>query len=173
MNKLEVIFMKELQRHIDAFEIYFKTKQSGKITHEAIKLVALELGFSTNAIYTWKKEFDWDGREAIRSREINKQIERKTDSSIVTNKIKYLAIVHKPIDDLITKMDAGETVLVIENDKQAERYLKLALLLQDQTTENTNITDESNSTVKQVNDLFKLAEEGNKEAEKLQREKPF
>lgn len=79
------------------------------------------------------------------------------------NKIKYLAIVHKPIDDLFNKMNAGETVLVIENDRQVERYLKLALLLQDQATENTNITEDLNSTVKQVNDLFKIAEEGNKE----------
>lgn len=60
--------MNELQRHIDAFEKYFQYKQSGKITHDAIKLVALELGFSENAVYTWKKEFDWDGREALRSR---------------------------------------------------------------------------------------------------------
>ena len=65
--------MKELQRHMDAFEIYFKKNKRGndsKGHHFSQSECAL-----VTSLYTWKKEFDWDGREAMRAAEINKKVE--------------------------------------------------------------------------------------------------
>jgi len=155
--------MKELQRHIDAFEIYFTNKQNGQNVQDSVRLVESKFGVSEKTVYKWKRVFDWDGREAIRANEINRKIEKKTDNSIVSNKVKYLAVVHKPIDDLIKKMNEGKSVLVIESSLDVERYLKMALLLQDQPTDKTDVVSEVESSVKKVNNLFKIAEEGNED----------
>ena len=123
--------MKELQRHIDAFEIYFKKKQEGNDTAKAISLSSLECGFSETSLYTWKKEFDWDGREAIRAAEINKKVEEKTDSTIIENKTKYLSFYHKLLDKL--KKDGFN--IDIKSPRDLDLVVRGALLLQGEYTE--------------------------------------
>jgi len=123
--------MKELQRHIDAFEIYFKKKQEGNDTAKAITLASLECGFSETSLYTWKKEFDWDGREAIRAAEINKKVEEKTDSTIIENKTKYLSFYHKLLDKL--KKDGFN--IDIKSPRDLDLVVRGALLLQGEYTE--------------------------------------
>ena len=118
--------MKELQRHIDAFEIYFKKKQEGYETAKAITLASQECGFSETSLYTWKKEFDWDGREAIRAAEINKKIEEKTNSTIIENKTKYLSFYHKLLDKLVKDGFNIE----IKSPRDLDLVIKGALLLQ-------------------------------------------
>lgn len=133
--------MKELQRHLDAFEIYFKHKQEGRNTKEAITLVSMELKFSETSLYKWKKEFDWDGREAIRSREIQRKIEEKTNNTIIENKIKYLSFYHKLLDDLRRDWN-----LKIDNVRDLEVVTKNALLLQDEPTE--HVKEKTQTTLK-------------------------
>jgi len=123
--------MKELQRHIDAFEIYFKKKQEGNDTAKAITLASQECNFSETSLYTWKKEFDWDGREAIRAAEINKKVEEKTDSTIIENKTKYLSFYHKLLDKL--KKDGFN--IDIKSPRDLDLVVKGALLLQGEYTE--------------------------------------
>lgn len=91
--------MNESQRHHDAFEKYFQYKQEGKSTDEAITLLQVELGFSKTSFYKWKKEFDWDGREAIRADNIRKKVTESTDQSIVDIKSQYLGIVNYSLND--------------------------------------------------------------------------
>lgn len=134
--------MKELQRHIDAFEIYFKKKQEGNDTAKAITLASQECNFSETSLYTWKKEFDWDGREAIRAAEINKKVEEKTDSTIIENKTKYLSFYHKLLDKL--KKDGFN--IDIKSPRDLDLVVKGALLLQGEHTEHTKITDEHDHT---------------------------
>ena len=123
--------MKELQRHIDAFEIYFKKKQEGNDTAKAITLASQECNFSETSLYTWKKEFDWDGREAIRAAEINKKVEEKTDSTIIENKTKYLSFYHKLLDKL--KKDGFN--IDIKSPRDLDLVVRGALLLQGEYTE--------------------------------------
>jgi hypothetical protein len=123
--------MKELQRHIDAFEIYFKKKQEGNDTAKAITLASQECNFSETSLYTWKKEFDWDDREAIRAAEINKKVEEKTDSTIIENKTKYLSFYHKLLDKL--KKDGFN--IDIKSPRDLDLVVKGALLLQGEHTE--------------------------------------
>ena len=130
--------MKELQRHIDAFEIYFKKKQEGNDTAKAITLASQECNFSETSLYTWKKEFDWDGREAIRAAEINKKVEEKTDSTIIENKTKYLSFYHKLLDKL--KKDGFN--IDIKSPRDLDLVIKGALLLQGEPTEHTQANGE-------------------------------
>jgi hypothetical protein len=127
--------MKELQKHLDAFELYFKSKQDGANTEESIKLLMSDFKVSRKTAYKWKKEFDWDGREAIRSQEIQKRIEEKTNTTIVDNKVKYLSFYHKLLDDL-----KNDFKLKIKDVNDLKRVIDGALLLQDQPTEKTENT---------------------------------
>jgi len=128
--------MKELQRHRDAFEIYLQHKQKGNLTTQAIRLVCSEFKVSEKTVWKWKREFDWDGREAIRTQEIQRQIEEKTNNSIVENKIKYLSYYHKLLDKMVQKKVPFE----INNVRDLEIVTRNALLLQDEATEKTQTT---------------------------------
>jgi transposase len=122
--------MKEAQKHIDAFELYFKEKQNQRSVVEAIRLVCSNFKVSEKTAYKWKRVFDWDGREAIRSAEINKKVQEQTNTSIVDNKVRYLSLYHKLLDDLEANFK-----IKIEHTADLERVIKGALLLQDQPTE--------------------------------------
>jgi hypothetical protein len=92
--------MKELQKHLDAFELYFQYKQSGHNTTQSIKLVKGKCKVSEKSLYKWKEEFDWDERETIRSLKINKEVQKKTNSTVANNKAQYLGIEISSIHDL-------------------------------------------------------------------------
>lgn len=122
--------MDELQRHLDAFEIYFQKKQEGCTIPEAVAGVNLELGWSESSIYDWKKKFNWDDREAIRSSEINKEVQRRTDSNIIDNKTKYLTYYHKLLD----KLKKNGFDIEIKSPRDLDLIIKGALLLQGEPT---------------------------------------
>ena len=132
--------MKELQRHLDAFELYFQYKQSGCNTKQSISKVMVELKWSESALYNWKEEFDWDGREAIRSLEINKELQKKTNTSIVDNKIQYLGIYHR----LLKKLADNGYDIDIKCINDLNLVVKGALLVQDEPTE--HIKEDSSQT---------------------------
>jgi len=144
--------MKELQKHLDAFELYFKNKQEGSSVVESIRLVCSKFKVSEKTAYKWKKEFDWDGREAIRSQEIQKRIEEKTNTTIVDNKVKYLSFYHKLLDDL-----KNDFKLKIKDVNDLKRVIDGALLLQDQPTEisetNINIDKQLDEDLKYLSGL--------------------
>jgi hypothetical protein len=129
--------MKEQQRHKDAFELYFTFKQNGKSVEETIKLLQSDCNVTRKTLYVWKKEFDWDGREAIRANEIQKEVEQKTNTTIVDNKVQYLSFYHKLLEDLKTNWN-----IKIENITDLKKVIDGSLLLQGESTERTetNIT---------------------------------
>jgi hypothetical protein len=147
--------MKELQRHIDAFEIYFQKKQGGHDTAEAISLASIECNFSETSLYTWKKEFDWDGREAIRAAEINRKVQQKTDNSIIKNKANYLTFYHKLLNNLKKDFD-----IEIENIRDLDIVVKGALNLQGEATEHTRISESKNEIFDKDAQKKILEEEG-------------
>lgn len=122
--------MKESQRHVDAFEQYFLYKQSGKNTDEAISLVQVESGFSKTSLYKWKKELKWDEREAIRSVDVQQKVEKQTNTTVVENKIRYLGIYHRLLDDLEANLKVK-----ISSVSDVERVIRGALLLQGEDTD--------------------------------------
>jgi hypothetical protein len=128
--------MKETQKHIDAFELYFTLKQNGADTNKAIMSVSKQINVSERTIFRWKNNFDWDGREAIRSNEINKKIEEKTNDTIVDMKVKYLKIIHGPLFKYLEDVESKKRdPLKIRSPRDLDILVKLGLLLQDQPTE--------------------------------------
>jgi len=138
--------MDEEQIHLDAFEKYFECRQSGKNKSECVSELALENNLSKTTIWTWKKNFNWDDREAVRSAEINAEVQKKTNSTIIDNKTKYLSYVHAILNKIIVKNPDGsfDIKLDIKNISDFEKVTKLGLLLQGEDTERTNINTNNN-----------------------------
>ena len=122
--------MEEKQIHLDAFEKYFIHKQAGINTTEAIEKVWLTGKVSKKTLWKWKREFDWDEKEAIRSLEITKKVSEKTNTTIVDNKVTYLGIIHK----LLRKLQEGDYNIEIRNVSDVDKLIRTALLLQDEST---------------------------------------
>jgi hypothetical protein len=78
--------MNEKQKHIDAFETYFQFKQQNMSKNKAFEKTCEQIKAGKSSIKTWAREFDWDGREALRAKEINKEVSEKTDQAIVNQK---------------------------------------------------------------------------------------
>ena len=146
----QLIKLKEQQRHKDAFEKYFTYKQSGKSNEESIKLLIGDIGVTRKSLYAWKKEFDWDGREALRSNEIQKGVEEKTNTTIIENKTRYLSFYHKLLDEL------EKNPVTIKNVNDLQMVIKGCLLLQDEPTEHTK---ETNTTDVNLHDKVREREE--------------
>ena len=117
--------MKEAQKHRDAFNDYFLLKQEGKTVVEAVRLVADKYKVSEGAIYTWKREFDWDGKESIRVHDVQTKVEDKINQALADNKAWYLRIIH----DSIRKAEE-HNVVQIENVRDYDLMVKQALTIQ-------------------------------------------
>ena len=127
--------MKEFQRHHEAFELYFSYLQSKKTKSESIIGVASEYNVANSTMWRWHKEFNWDERAHLRNIEINKQVEKKINNTLVNNKAKYLTFIHKLMDDWKRKVDKGEVPVEIKSASDVDKIVKLALLLQDEAGE--------------------------------------
>ena len=129
--------MKEQQKHRDAFEEYFILRQTGSSVVEAIRAVSNKYNVSEGAIYTWKKNFDWDGRESIRTHDIQTKVTEKTNAALADNKTWYLRIIHDAI------RNAEENGVVnIENIRDYDLMVKQALVIQGDDTHDTTETTE-------------------------------
>lgn len=125
--------MKEKEKHLDAFELFYR--MGGIASQENCSKVADKLQISERTFWNWYKKFGWSERVHLRNIEINKEVVKKTNSSIVANKAKYLTYVHKLIDDWKKKVDAGEIPVEIKSAADVDKIVKLALLLQDEAGE--------------------------------------
>ena len=140
--------MKENKKTRDAFEYYFQMKIDGKTKNQALKELSEDFNITLRTAYNWCKELNWDEREIERSNEIYKQVEKKMDSSIVENKVKYLSIAHKLLDDLIK--DGFD--IKIKSVRDYDTVARLCLLLQDQPTDNINNNIKINDTFRELFD---------------------
>ena len=133
--------MKELQRHLDAFELYLSYKMSGLNVEDTIKLLMSDLGVTRKTLYKWKKDLKWDIKETIRSIDINKDIQKTTNKSVQDNRIQYLGIYHK----LLTKLDKDGYPIEIKNVSDLDKVIKGSLLVQDEPTEHVKETNDGMS----------------------------
>lgn len=125
--------MKENAKHREAFELYFQERESGKSKNDSIRTVKEEFGVAESTVWRWHRNLDWSGREAIRSREVTKKLEQRTNTSIVENKANYLSYYHK----LLNKLVEQDLPIEIKNVQDLNLVIKGALLLQGEATENT------------------------------------
>jgi transposase-like protein len=127
--------MKEQQRHIDAYRTYFVARSEGMSVTDAVSLVSSEYSVSDTSVYRWMKEFDWKGREAIDTHDVQIRVAEKTNSALADNKAWYLRNIHEAVKDA----ESRKTVK-IENMTDYEKAIKLALLIQgDEQHDNNEI----------------------------------
>jgi hypothetical protein len=70
--------MEEEQTHLDAFELYFKLETRRKWKKQKVSWSSIGEYNRMNLQYlNGKKKLRWDEREAIRSSEINSNIQRR------------------------------------------------------------------------------------------------
>ena len=72
----------ERQRHLDAFEVYFKSRQ--------VTLVAEEFKVSRKTVHEWIKAFNWRERIQVRDQSISKKVTEKVVISTINLKAKRL-----------------------------------------------------------------------------------
>jgi len=108
--------MKEEQRHILAFESYFKKKQVGATTKASVEEVAKEQDFNVTTIWKWKKIFHWDEREAVRQAKINKRVEERTNKAAEDDIVNYLSLINNALSKYGKDIQEGKRVpLEIKN----------------------------------------------------------
>jgi hypothetical protein len=138
--------MKEEQKHLDAFEEFFAL--GGVASDKNVRYLAGKCQVSERTIWRWYKNFGWKERAYLRNIEVNKEVEKETNSTLVANKAKYLSYVHKLFDDWKIKVDAGEVPVEIKSVSDVDKIVKLALLLQDEATDKTETAVTGNLNIK-------------------------
>lgn len=121
--------MEEKQIHRNLFEKYLYLLHAGKNKTEAIKEVAKKEGYSESAIWKYKRTFNWDEREIIRSKEINKKTEEKANETIADMKVEFMGnyriIIRQWMEKLRLNEIPVEKISATEIVRLTESYLKL------------------------------------------------
>lgn len=126
--------MKEKQLHIDAFNYYFGLLHKGHLVTDAVRTTAKHCEVRMRTVWKWHKEFGWEERALKRRAEIQKEVEKQQNKTLAKNKLKYLNLCHKVLDNSIKD---GNFPLKIESTKDFDIIIKNCLLLQDSPTEVT------------------------------------
>jgi len=128
--------MNEEQIHRDAWNLYFQLRQQGKSKSEAVARVASECGRSESTIWEWKKKFNWDERESVRAAEVNRKTEERLNEQLADFKAQYLKLLNDLIFEVLEKRQSGSgEALGVNSIPDLERVIKLALLIQGESTE--------------------------------------
>lgn len=142
--------IKEEPRHRDAYLYWFNLTENGFTTTEAIKETATYSGVVERAVWNWYKKFKWDERAQKRREKIMEEVEKKENRTLAENRLSYLKILHKLLDDYIQDGLPAQ----IESVKDLEIVIKNCLVLQDSPTEVVkNKTTQTNINI-DAEDLF-------------------
>lgn len=119
--------MKETLQHKEAFEYYYSLGEN-----RGYREVAQKFNTSLTTLAKWGKTFNWQERVTQRDIEISKQLEKKTNTTVLNEKANY----RKLIKEAITNMND----IKIESVKDYETLVKLDLLLMGESTEKSDNT---------------------------------
>lgn len=132
--------MKETLQHKEAFEYYYSLGEN-----RGYREVAQKFNTSLTTLAKWGKAFNWQERVTQRDIEISKQLEKKTNTTVLNEKANYRRLIKEAIEN----MDD----IKIESVKDYETLVKLDLLLMGENTEKNDNT----ITVKLEGDLKEWA----------------
>jgi hypothetical protein len=100
---------KETDRHIQAFELYFKNRNVSEVSRE--------IGVTRQSIDKWRKWFLWEDKCVLREKKVAEKLEGKVVDGIVDKKAKMLheldnldIMVDQEIITAFVKDDNGNTV---------------------------------------------------------------
>lgn len=131
--------MKEKPKHIDAFRYFFALTEKGHSTTDAIPVTAEHCGVKPRTVWRWYNEFGWESRADHKRAKIIAEVEKKENKTLAQNRINYLNILHKLLDDLIK----ADFPVKIGSIKDIDTVVKLCLLLQEAPTEVTKTNNET------------------------------
>lgn len=123
--------MKEKPKHIDAFQFWFGLTEKGYSTTDSVKTTAKHCGVIPRTIWKWYKEFGWEDRADKKRLQILAEVEKRENKTLVENRLNYLKILHKILDQFIKD---GFPVK-IESMKDLDIIIKNCLVLQDAPSE--------------------------------------
>jgi nitrate reductase NapAB chaperone NapD len=106
--------MKETPEHIEAFEYYYS------IPNRNLRAVAQKFNKSLTAVNNWNKAFNWQQRVEQRDLANAKEIEKKTNKTIVNTKADYRAEIKTQLG--ILKAILNQAI----NDIKEKRIIKVA-----------------------------------------------
>lgn len=138
--------MKERTKHIDAFNYFFIIMEKGYTTSDAVKLTAEHMGVTERTMWKWYEDLDWKIKTEKKQEKVVEEMEKQSAKTLAENRLNYLKILHKLLDNLIT----NDFPVEINNIRDLDTVIKACLVLQNAPTEvsytsnvNTNI-DTSN-----------------------------
>lgn len=140
--------IRELPKHQNAFEIYFAYLEEGLLHTQAIKKTAEDIGVTPRTVFRWSKKFNWEEKRIRKQAAIAREIEIQTTKNFAENRIKYLNILHKLLDNFVKK----DLPVDVESMKDLDLVIKNCLILQEQPTEVVK-TQNVNMDMK-MNELF-------------------
>jgi hypothetical protein len=129
--------MKEQQKHIDAYNQWFALLNSGMPVTDAVNTVASKLNVTDTSVFRWMKAFDWKGRAAIDTHDVQTKTKEKINGALADNKARYLMNLHDAMEDAEKRK-----TITIENMNDYEKATKLALTIQGDDHENSGETNE-------------------------------
>ena len=120
---------RETQRHRDAFELWYETKNASE--------VARRFNVTLSSVMNWKKSFNWEERAIIRDREIinarNEKIAEAQSSILAVSerKAKYLKMVEAVLATAFERQEDGTVKVKIKCKKPADlrQLIEVALKL--------------------------------------------
>jgi hypothetical protein len=156
--------MNEKQKHLDAFELFYRLGGVG--SDENFSKVSGKFQVTERTVWNWYKKFGWKERVHLRNIDVNKEVIKKTNSTIAANKAKYLTYAHKLFDDWKKKVDSGEIPVEIKSVSDVDKIVKLALLLQDEAGEiiENKVTIDKESGLERLKSIEAKHNDGNSDS---------
>lgn len=123
----------------EAFEIYYSMGNNRTLKELRKKLgpdktpggTGKLIGMTT--LKRWSKKLNWQERIEQRDIENIKQLEKKTNASIVNEKIQYRKVIKEAFDLFYENLRNGE--VTVNSVQDAEKLVKLDMLLMGEATE--------------------------------------
>lgn len=98
--------MKERQKHIEAFEVFYAME------HRSLRKLEKKLGITYKSIQCWSKEFSWDERITQRDiriqKKVNTKLSTKIADTIVNEKANYRKVIKLAMAKLISNITDGK-----------------------------------------------------------------
>ena len=138
--------MKEQKKHLDAFSYFFNLLEKGYTLTDSIGLTGEHCNVTERAVWNWYSEFEWENKTNIKRAKILEKMEEEENKTLAQNRLNYLKIMHKLLDNFIQ----DDFPVDISNVRDLETVIRNCLVLQEAPTEytknmNTNIDIEANN----------------------------
>lgn len=157
--------MKEKKKQIDAFAYFFNLLEKGYTLTESIGLTGEHCNVTERTVWNWYSQLDWEKRTQDKRAKILEKMEEEEIKTLAQNRLNYLKIMHKILDNFIQ----DDFPVEINNVRDLETVIRNCLVLQEAPTEytknmNTNMDINAN-TLFDEEKMRKILEEEKEEEE--------